>query len=67
MAILIVIDSAQTEVPRIVGQVIDGIKYTTIDESGFASAIIPSVDKSTQALKVCFGTLLRSRRLNYLQ
>ena len=40
MAILIVIDSAQTEVPRIVGQVIDGIKYTTIDESGFASAII---------------------------
>ena len=35
MAILIVIDSAQTEVPRIVGQVIDGIKYTTIDESGF--------------------------------
>ena len=40
MAILIVIDSAQTEVPRIVGQVIDGIKYTTIDESGFASAIV---------------------------
>ena len=35
MAILIVIDSAQTEVPRIVGQVIDGIKYTTIDESGY--------------------------------
>ena len=29
--------------------------------------MIPSVDKSTQALKVCFGTLLRSRRLNYLQ
>ena len=33
----------------------------------FAGCIIPSVDKSTQALKVCFGTLLRSRRLNYLQ
>ena len=28
---------------------------------------VPSVDKSTQALKVCFGALLRSRRLNYLQ
>ena len=29
--------------------------------------IIPSVDKSTQALKACFGTLLRSRRLYYIQ
>ena len=28
---------------------------------------IPSVDKSTQALKACFGTLLRSRRLYYIQ
>ena len=29
--------------------------------------MIPSVDKSTQALKACFGTLLRSRRLYYIQ
>ena len=28
---------------------------------------IPSVDKSTQVLKACFGTLLRSRRLYYIQ
>ena len=28
---------------------------------------LPSVDKSTQALKACFGTLLRSRRLYYIQ
>ena len=33
----------------------------------FVALFLPSVDKSTQALKVCFGTLLRSRRLNYLQ
>ncbi len=30
-------------------------------------AKIPSVDKSTQARKACFGTLLRSRRLYYIQ
>ena len=29
--------------------------------------MVPSVDKSTQALKACFGTLLRSRRLYYIQ
>ena len=28
---------------------------------------VPSVDKSTQARKACFGTLLRSRRLYYIQ
>ena len=28
---------------------------------------VPSVDKSTQALKACFGVLLRSRRLYYIQ
>lgn len=40
MAILIIIDAAQTEVPRIVGLVIDGIRDTSIDDSGFASSII---------------------------
>ncbi len=29
--------------------------------------LVPSVDKSTQARKACFGTLLRSRRLYYIQ
>ena len=33
--------------------------------SDFHGYIVPSVDKSTQALKACFGTLLRSRRLYY--
>ena len=28
---------------------------------------LPSVDKSTQARKACFGTFLRSRRLYYIQ
>lgn len=40
MAILVIIDAAQTEVPSIVGQVIDGIRDASIQESDFASAII---------------------------
>ena len=33
----------------------------------FSGEKAPSVDKSAQALKACFGTLLRSRRLYYIQ
>ena len=40
IAMLIVIDLAQTEVPKIVGNVIDGIGNGTIFESDFASTII---------------------------
>ena len=39
MAILIVIDLAQTEVPIIVGSVIDGIEQRSIAESGFITAL----------------------------
>ncbi len=40
MAVLIVIDLAQTEVPIIVGNVIDGIELQTIDQSGFVNAVL---------------------------
>ncbi len=40
MAILIVIDTAQTEVPRIVGKVIDGIGEGIITDGDFISAIV---------------------------
>jgi len=33
----------------------------------FSGEKTPSVDKSAQALKACFGVLLRSRRLYYIQ
>ena len=33
----------------------------------FVDSFLPSVDKSTQARKACFGVLLRSRRLYYAQ
>ena len=48
---------------------LDGICITDHDQMGLTqyAAKIPSVDKSTQALKACFGTLLRSRRLYYIQ
>ena len=41
--------------------------YFTLSHKSLIPENVPSVDKSTQALKVCFGTLLRSRHLNYLQ
>ena len=40
IVILIVIDLAQTEVPIIVGRVIDGIELRTIDHAGFVSAVV---------------------------
>ncbi len=40
MAVLIVIDLAQTEVPIIVGNVIDGIELQTIDHAGFVNAVL---------------------------
>ncbi len=40
MAILVIIDAAQTEVPGIVGGVIDGIRDASIEETDFVSAII---------------------------
>ncbi len=40
MAILIIIDLAQTEVPIIVGEVIDGIELNTIAEQDFVSAVV---------------------------
>lgn len=40
MAVLILIDLAQTEVPIIVGRVIDGIETKTIGETGFVTAVL---------------------------
>ena len=43
MAILLIIDYAQTEIPLIVGGVIDGVDYGTITSAGFTSAILTMV------------------------
>ena len=45
----------------------DSYMWQTIESKQKFISQIPSVDKSTQALKACFGTLLRSRRLYYIQ